>query len=138
MRISDLRAIKTGIPVIDKQHEEYADLVDRFFRMALHGNVDRRKLSKEMGKVLTYAVEHFDSEEQLMFSLNYPQYEEHRAQHDAFRLQTDSWVVEVNSAQDINAITLPLSKFLVNWFCEHVQRDDLKLANFIKSSSWVI
>ena len=138
MRTSDLRALKTGIRVIDKQHEEYADLVDSLFRLALKGNIDQKGLSKEMDKVLLYAVEHFDSEEQVMLASNYPYYEEHRAQHDTFRLKTDSWIVEVSSAKDMDAIAITLSKLLVNWFCEHIQRDDLKLANYIKSSNWVI
>jgi hemerythrin len=135
---SERDALKTGIPIIDKQHDEYADLVDSFFKMAEQGNVSRAALALEMNKVLKYAIEHFDTEEQFMRSLNYPHYEEHYTKHNIFRDRTDSCCVEIESACDIDVCAITMSKWLINWFCDQVQTDDMKLAEFVKSQNWVI
>lgn len=48
----DRTLLVTGFPLIDEQHERYADLVDRFFLLAAQGNVARQALSKEMREVI--------------------------------------------------------------------------------------
>lgn len=138
MLTSDRKALRTGIPVIDAQHEAYADLVDSFFEMAQREHVDRKSLFKEMEKVIIYAIEHFEMEQHLMQLINYPRLEEHRAQHDIFRAETDRWVADLPSIKDMDAIVLTLSKWLIDWLCGHIQEDDIKLANFIQSGNWVI
>ena len=132
---SDRDALKTGIPLIDKQHEEYADLVDSFFEMAEKGDVTRKTLSEAVDKVVKYAMEHFDAEEYLMRSIDYPHYETHLAKHNVFRERTDSCVVDVEKAVDIDTCAITVSKWLIGWFCEQVQTDDLKLANYIRSTA---
>jgi len=133
MIISERDSLKTGIPLIDKQHEEYADLVDRFFEMASKGNVEREELSWAVDQVVKYAVEHFDAEEQLMRSVDYPYYDEHRAKHNIFRAETDDYALFVTESVDIDVCAITASKWLINWFCDQVQCDDLKLARFLRS-----
>ena len=122
----------TGIPLIDKQHKEYADLVDRLFGLTARGNVARQTLSREAGAVLKYAVEHFDAEEYIMRSQQYPAYAEHRSKHNIFRDRTDTLATDVEGDMDIDGYTVTLSKWLIEWFCDQVQTDDKKLAVFLK------
>ena len=135
MKMKIDRAIRTGIPLIDNQHDAYVKLVDEFFEMADQGNVDRDELVKAVDGVIKYAVEHFDAEEHLMRSIEYPYYEEHLNKHNFFRSQTDSYVKEVRETSDINTCTVRLSKWLVGWLCEQVQDDDLKLANYMRNET---
>ena len=100
--------------------------------MAEKGHVTRKALSEEVDKVVKYAMEHFDAEEHLMRSINYPYYEEHLAKHNVFRERTDSCVVDVENAVDIDTYAITVSKWLIGGFCEQVQTDDLKLAKFIQ------
>lgn len=128
----DHELLVTGIPLIDRQHQEYASLVDQLFVMARCGNVSRTALSAKVDAVLKYAVEHFDAEEHLMHSVNYPAYTEHRAKHNIFRAKTDTLLVEINDDLDTDTFTIRLSRWLIEWFCVHVQAEDLKLATFLK------
>ncbi len=128
----DRRLLMTGIPLIDRQHEAYADLVDRLFDLARRGNVERQMLFLERSAVIQYAMEHLDAEEQLMRSEKYPAYEEHRAKHDFFRDWTDTLSSDLEGDVDLDEYAKSLSKWLIAWFCSQVQTDDIKLALFLK------
>ena len=129
----DRQRLRTGIPLIDNQHEAYADLVDTFFAMAMRGNVPKSTLSHEIGKILNYALEHFDAEEHIMLQQKYPAYAEHRAKHTIFRDRSDTLIADSERAYDLDAYTMTLSKWLIEWFCDQVQNDDRKLAAFLSS-----
>ena len=128
----DRQLLITGIPLIDRQHEEYADLVDRLFELAMRGNVARETLFRERCAVMKYAIEHFDAEEQLMRAEKYPAYENHRAKHAIFRDWTDTWSSDFEGEVDLDEYTMSLSRWLIEWFCDQVQTDDLKMAVFLK------
>lgn len=123
----------TGIPLIDRQHEEYARLVDQVFEAAERGRTRKKTVLLRTNAVIEYAIEHFDAEEALMLSEKYPKYEEHRAKHNIFRAKTDSFISMLENDIDLDEYMILLSKWLVKWFCDQVQNDDLKLASFIKS-----
>ncbi len=122
----------TGIPLIDRQHTEYADLVNRCFTLASDGDVPREALFKEISAVMEYAVGHFDAEEFLMRSSSYPEYEAHRSKHNKFRDKVDILLAEFEEGSNPDAYLIKLSKLLIEWFCEQVETDDRKLARFLK------
>lgn len=125
--------LSTGIPLIDRQHEAYADLVDRLFDLARSGGVTRQALFEARRAVIRYAMEHFDAEEQLMRAEKYPAYEAHRAKHNVFREWTDTLTADLEGDVDLEAYTRDLSQWLVTWFCSQVQADDRALAAFLRS-----
>lgn len=128
----DRHRLMTGIPLIDRQHEAYADLVDRLFDLARQGHVEPQALFRERRAVIQYAMEHFDAEEQLMRAENYPAYEAHRAKHDIFREWTDTLASDLEGDVDLDDYARSLSKWLIDWFCDQVQTDDRRLADFLK------
>lgn len=134
MTIFDRALLVTGIPLIDRQHAEYADLVDKLFEMANRGGVNRQALSAEVDAVIRYAVEHFDAEEYLMRSANYPALAEHSQKHNVFRVKTDRLVAEWEDGLDADEFTIRLSRWLIEWFCDQVQNDDRKLAVFLNKT----
>ncbi len=128
----DRRLLITGIPLIDRQHAEYANLVESLFAQAMRGGVSRRELSGAMDAVLKYAMEHFDAEELVMLEHQYPAYAEHRAKHNIFRDRTDSLSAGMKDLTDMDTFTVQMSRWLIEWFCDQVQTDDRKLAAFLK------
>ncbi len=130
---TDKRFPVMGIPLLDKQHTEYADLVDRLFKLAERGSVSRETLSRETNAVIKYAGEHFDTEEYLMRSQKYPAYAEHLSKHNTFRDWTDTLILDLEGDIDLDGYTITLSKWLIEWFYDQVQTDDQKLAVFLKN-----
>ncbi len=127
----DRHLFRTGVPVIDNQHEQYLNLVEQLFVVNSQAHSDDETFKAALRSVLAYSIEHFDAEEALMRSLNYPGYEAHVRKHDEFRLETDRWCEPEQqlSAPDLRLIEL--NKWLLVWFCEQTQVYDKGLAVFL-------
>jgi hemerythrin len=130
----DRQLLITGIPLIDKQHEEYANLVDRLFELIARKKVTREALSREIDAVIKYAVEHFDAEEFIMRWRKYPAYTEHLAKHNIFRDKTNSLSLNMEENVRLDEYAITLNKWLIQWFYDQVQIDDRKLAGFLKKA----
>ena len=133
MRI-DRELFRTGVPVIDAQHEAYLDLVDRLFAQCQQPNVTHQALANDLDEVLAYAVEHFDTEQYLMQSKVYPYYKEHLAQHNLFRDHMDDFFAELRTDIPADTLTVRLTEWLLEWVAEHVQTNDRKFAAFLDTT----
>jgi hemerythrin-like metal-binding protein len=70
-----------GVTSIDNQHRRLFDIANRFH--AAYINRDGRPVLTAIFKELVnYTATHFADEEQLMREHNFPDYPEHKAQHD--------------------------------------------------------
>lgn len=71
-----------------------------------------------MDKLISYSIEHFEEEENLMRSFDYPLYEEHVAKHNFFRHQLDTMLEELDQPVgiDYQDYQQRLGKWLVHWF----------------------
>ena len=131
----DRESLKTGVPLIDRQHEAYFKLVDRFFELTERGDIERATLEIEVNKIVEYAVEHFDAEEYLMRSISYPAYEAHLAKHNVFRDNLDFFTSELKGEVQMGAFIGKLSKWLIEWFTSQIRIDDRQLAAFINQTT---
>jgi hemerythrin len=127
----------TGIKLIDEQHNDFLDMVEDILKLCLEPNIAKNDPMQEMDKVSKYASEHFEAEESLMRSLNYPFYEEHLTKHDLFKKQLDAMLEKLDLSPNIdhNDYNLRIGKWLLHWFGNHVRSDDMKMIRFIKENS---
>lgn len=130
MRI-DHQLFLTGIPLIDQQHEEYLKLVDTVFHLCESAHADQAEVDASLEKAFAYAVEHFDAEEALMRSIDYPYYEGHRLKHDEFRDQVDKAAAMSGGGSDAEEQLIHLTRWLLEWFQEQVLTHDRRLARHI-------
>lgn len=128
----DHQLFRTGIPLIDSQHEQYLDLVDQLFEAIEKPSVDQAVVDNGLGKAIAYALEHFDAEEALMRSSGYPGYEKHCCKHDEFRDMTDRLLAMRNDNVPPADQLLRLTKWLVEWFYEQTRVHDKAVAFFLK------
>ena len=132
--IFDPDLLRTGIPLIDRQHEAYEEMTCRILALCAEPHIARSVLVAEMAQVRTYALDHFDCEEQLMCSKKYPHLNEHVGRHNIFREQSDNFASELNDDPLADDFAVRLSRLLVDWFCDHVQNVDMKLAAFLRKT----
>lgn len=130
--IIDPNEYMIGIPLIDNQHKQYLELVNRLVTAHNNGKIDMPTLDNYVKKAFSYANEHFDAEEYLMRSTKYPLYEEHLAKHNEFRDKMDVFLSELEGKINIDAYVKNLCKWLIDWFKVQVLNDDVKLAGFLK------
>ena len=133
----DIEKLRTGIPLIDSQHEHYIDLVDDLFGLCETVNVDQKIFDAKLGEVFAFAVEHFDAEEALMLSVKYPDYENHREQHEGFKNQVDRLSALSKNEHSLDDQIIQLAKWLVEWFINQTLVHDRKLARFLNDQAQV-
>lgn len=129
----------TGITLIDEQHNAYLDLVEDILKHCLNPDIAIDDIHQEMKQVIKYATEHFEEEERLMQSLDYPFYEEHFSKHNLFREKLDAMLKELETCNntelfDYAEYQLRLGKWLVHWFGDQVRNDDMKMVHFINDT----
>ena len=122
----------TGIPQIDAQHRQVFALAGELHAAMLEGQ-DRAALAAIFAGLLAYSRMHFDVEDALMQAANYPEYAQHKAEHDeltarvrAFQESFDAGRAEI----DQNLIV-----FLNDWLSHHITDPDRKIGRWLLSRS---
>lgn len=74
----------TGHPLIDKQHAEIEKRIARFLEHSRNGTLTAEEFRAFLTEIHDYTIEHFRTEEALMFDVRYPNLWEHRDKHAEF------------------------------------------------------
>jgi hemerythrin len=119
------KKFNTGIYRIDFEHKIFLELVN-----SLQFAMDEGKSEEELYRIITelekYAVFHFISEENLMLSLQYPEYKFHQALH--FDLLEQFNIVK-HDHLDFHRF----HAFLRDWFINHTVEEDIKIRQYMVS-----
>lgn len=124
---------ETGVPEIDEQHMILVHtLNDASQKLAEESSL--QTLEKITQDLLSYALYHFETEEDLMQKYGYQQDDEvnalrHLTQHRSFSEKVVSVRENLKSAAPISPDDL--LDFLNNWLINHILNTDKKLGDFI-------
>ncbi len=119
----------TGISRFDDQHHGI------FLRLTLlsdsyaKGRTDEN-YNSHVRFLLIYTKTHLVDEEDTMRMFNYPLYEVHKQEHDAFRKQSERFM---QAFDDGSFSPLALLNFIREWFDKHIQKSDRQYSEFFKS-----
>jgi hemerythrin-like metal-binding protein len=116
---------KTGNAQIDAQHVQWFSKANYFLEAS-----DKESRSAAARKMYQYTRLHFQDEDRLMRSIDYPDAREHTRRHN------DALVHMQLLLEQIAGDTLDMEKwrlFLADLFLNHIVGADLKLAAFITS-----
>ncbi len=124
--------IRTGIALVDHQHEEYFRRLDILLAILGNSELNAHELRKSFDYFRSFAVVHFDTEELLMKISVYPQTEEHMKMHEFFGETIERLVQEMNTGGDIHYVAGELKVFVSGWLQDHIETHDMKLTSFLK------
>lgn len=115
----------TGLPEIDRQHEELFALVNRLHDARAHRD---ELLDEAFANLCDYIRDHFGAEESFMAEANLdPAYvARHRAAHANFIMRIDELWRAYRDGSD--AAADDLLSFLIAWLREHILVTDRKMA----------
>ncbi len=128
----ELDKIKTGIPLIDRHHQELLKLVIALFRMLDSRRLDEKKFKTLIKDLMVYSLEHFAYEEKLMQDAGYPDIEKHRHQHNNFNLKLDGFLRELNEQTELYDYAVRMNLWLVEWYSAEILHSDQKMAFFLQ------
>jgi hemerythrin len=121
-------AYGVGHSAIDSQHKRLFQLADDLAAAMLNGR-GKEVLSETLEDLIDYTKKHFANEERLMQTHHYPEYPQHKVEHD--RLTAKVAAFQKDFAAGRVAITVELMNFLKNWLSHHIGVIDKKVGAYL-------
>jgi hemerythrin len=122
--------LATGIPVLDNQHKELMNLTNHLFHACRTGMKEADNVfSEAMHKMVEYVRFHFSAEQELLERIKYPEYVEHKNEHDRLVKEILTAVKEFNEGQKF--VPYHFVKILKEWVFGHIAIADKGYALFV-------
>lgn len=119
----------TGIAAIDGDHRTLFMMVN-----ALHDAMMRDEPPEDLPglfrRLMDYVAGHFQREETLMASTDYPYFEEHRDKHSQLAATLQRMAEEFSGDPEGFPVA-DLLDFLKNWLSSHVLKSDMEYVPFV-------
>lgn len=126
--------LNTGVERIDDQHKVLVNTLNEA-RASLPQLPSRRQLEEITSDLLSYALYHFETEEQLMQDLGYgtaraDEMARHLKEHRDFSQAVRHFRRRIEEGDQVYRDELV--DFLTNWLLHHIRHIDKKLAGFVR------
>jgi len=121
-----------GIECIDDDHKQLINLINQFEAAA---NYDQGEQFEEeaLSELVDYTKHHFAIEEKLMQEHSYPEFEQHKAQHEAMIKQVKTFL-ESYQTDDSEQTIEEIAAYLKYWLVNHIISVDKKTARFLSEA----
>jgi len=125
-----LPAYAVGVPQIDVEHQRLFALAEGMHQAMLAGQ-GKAALSALLADLVAYTCYHFTHEEQLMQRTGYPNYQDHRMQHERLR----AWVqaMQDRAASGEITMTIEVMQSLIQWLKRHIAVSDRLISDHMKA-----
>lgn len=121
-----------NIKVLDTHHKKLFDLIN-----ALHDAMKQSKvrdvLAQIFSELIDYTVYHFRAEEELFQKYVYPEYTQHKKEHDDLTRQALELKAACDKDQMMAVLTMETMEFLKDWLKNHICGTDKKYTKFLNS-----
>ncbi|OGV35492.1 MAG: hypothetical protein A2020_02445 [Lentisphaerae bacterium GWF2_45_14] len=127
-------ALRTGIPLIDRQHEEFFERANTLLRKCTTPEaLNEKDINKILDFIWVYIIEHFTTEEDIMNKYEYSSYGPHKQAHMEFRKQYMAYREQIRASGITPTAMRDLLFFMRDWFFKQIITHDIKLADFLKN-----
>ena len=119
-----------GNAQIDEQHRYLFQLINAFYD-AYMDNQSRREVLRLLNQLIEYSESHFQDEEAIMRKAGYAEIDSHHHAHEGLYDQ----IFALNTKFDDRALnpTHDTISFLRTWLTDHIMKEDMAFAAFVKS-----
>ena len=112
-----------GISIIDEEHKQLIGIINKAIAAKQHSD-NSKEIIEILNEINKYALAHFADEEAYMIQFNYPDYEQHRKEHQGFSIETMAFLD--SAAMGDCQLASKILEHLKNWLVHHVQGTDRK------------
>ena len=121
----------TGNKTIDAQHQELIDRIQQFVTACESGDT-KVKAIKMLDYLDEYTNFHFQEEEELQKSVNYPELANHHAKHEEFKKTIQELYDFLNENEGPNEQFIQqVKRNVVDWLFQHIKTFDRSVAEYI-------
>jgi hemerythrin len=119
-----------NIPLIDGQHREFIRLTNELYQSCLLGDdAARIYFMKAIKSVVNYVGEHFSTEEKILESVNYPEFEIHKNRHEEFVKKVLEDVKSFQGGRKF--VPNQFVRYLKDWVLSHIAVEDKRYSEYI-------
>jgi hemerythrin-like metal-binding protein len=119
-------SLSVGIDSIDYQHKKLLDIINSFYENIYQGSM-KEKLVELINEMKLYTVFHFKSEERQMTLCNYPDFENHKMEHDKFIAAVEDFEERYKNGKLL--LTIEVTNFVKVWISNHIMGTDQKYSD---------
>ncbi len=132
-------SLSVGFRKIDAEHKELFKMIKELVD-AINQHTCKYKIDDVIKFLEDYVKNHFAMEENYMKEFEYPEYRQHRAEHEKFMIDFAELKGEL---QEIKAsgsyagsyeLSVTTNQVLVDWLLDHIAKVDRKLAEFLNKT----
>lgn len=116
-------SMSVNVKMIDEQHKRIVSALDDLYQAVLSGK-ENEGVVKAIDDLNNYAKFHFATEEKYFDEFNYEGSEEHKGEHEKFKVKVADFESKLNT--DGGKILAELIDFLEDWIVYHVNSLDKK------------
>ena len=125
-------SLVTGNGVIDAQHKEWIDRINKLLGSCESGCGCKVEAIKMLDYMAEYTEFHFSEEEKLQEEVNYPALDEHRKKHEEFRKAVGELYEMLQEEEGPSAAFVEAVKNnVVKWLISHIQTFDVSVASYV-------
>jgi hemerythrin len=117
-----------SVPQLDGQHRQILDLLQEMKQDALGAEAAER-VPAVLEKLNWYVMLHLRREERLLSAVRYPQYEEHRLEHDSYLGKVAA--IQADLQRGRRDVAIRLTNFLSSWWTHHILTSDRQYGRYI-------
>jgi hemerythrin len=118
---------------IDEQHQALFACINHLHEATEQGR-GREDVRNTLMFLTNYTLQHFKMEEDLMDEVNYPEAMRHKGLHHGLVVRL-SELMKTYIMLGPGALTMTTMDFLAGWLVEHIQGEDFRLAEFLRSGT---
>ncbi|MBC5646740.1 bacteriohemerythrin [Christensenella tenuis] len=126
--------LETGIAVIDSQHREIFDAMNRLADACAKGT-GRQEIEKMLHFLNNYIAKHFGDEEKMHAQYNYPERIKHKNYHENFKLTVNELIKEYRTDGASIGLVGKLNSKVGMWLLNHIKREDGAFGTYLKSKN---
>ena len=123
-------SLSVGVKAIDDDHKKLLSMINQL-QTAAHYHTDDELVETTLNELVDYTRYHFQREEQMMQEHHYPDYEDHKKQHDLMVAQVTGFINEyrVDKTRTIDQVIV----FLKTWLINHINGSDQQYAPYLQN-----
>jgi hemerythrin len=126
--------LATGVDAIDNQHKEIFNRVNKLSAACAEGK-GKEEVLRLLLFLEDYIKEHFAAEEKLQMRSAYPNYADHKSQHQQFMGDVARLAAEFKAEGATLSLVIMTNKLLTHWLVQHITKVDKQFANFLKAEN---
>jgi len=120
--------LSVKINSIDLQHKKLIGLINSFYENINKGS-GKEQILELIKAMKDYTVYHFSTEEKYLKQVNYPDFKNHKMEHDKFIEKVLNFEERYKSGKLL--LTIEITNFIKEWITSHIMGTDKKYSDLL-------